>query len=164
MGRNKVLACRNERRLWTCQTGRPSPACCSSASRLRFSWLDARGRASGPHSTSRGARQIAARRIALRPAQLGVRRGDGALQTRDRQIHRSRGTPPRCLLRSRISGAPLRAGSFVDDASALYALALPRIRDTGRYVADRYLSSAEAAILSFEAACRCGLPHAPGSV
>jgi hypothetical protein len=37
---------------------------------------------------------------------------------------------------------------------------LPRIRDTGRYVADRYLSSAEAAILSFEAACRCGRPHA----
>jgi hypothetical protein len=35
------------------------------------------------------------------------------------------------LGRSRISGAPLRAGTCVDDASIVYALALRRIRDTG---------------------------------
>jgi hypothetical protein len=37
---------------------------------------------------------------------------------------------------------------------------VPYLRNTGCYVADRYLSSAKGAILSFEAACRWGRPHA----
>jgi hypothetical protein len=51
-----------------------------------------------------------------------------ALQTRDLTEARHRTEPG--LWRSRISGAPLRSDTRVDDASAVYALALHRIRDT----------------------------------
>ena len=51
-----------------------------------------------------------------------------ALQTRDRTKLRPGSGPS--FARSRISGAPLRARACVDRASAVYALALRRIRDT----------------------------------
>jgi len=53
----------------------------------------------------------------LRLAQLRVRCGHGALQTWDRQIPGPR-WPFTVLLRSRISGAPLRAPTLEGFASA----------------------------------------------